>query len=100
MAKSPNKHGRMVLKNDYEAEYAAAREKAQTPEYQAVREQHPRIERKWAEMVRRHDVRHARYRGRLRVKIQALLTALVVNIKRIVHLLTDTPRDESALALG
>ena len=100
MAKSPKKVGRAVLKNDYEAEYAVARAKAQTPEYQAVRAQHPRIERKWAEMVRRHDVRHARYRGRLRVKIQALLTALVVNIKRIVHLLTDTPRDESALALG
>ncbi len=100
MAKSPHKHGRTVLKNDYEAEYATARAKAQTPEYQAVRVQHPRIERKWAELVRRHDLRHARYRGRLRVKIQALLSAIVVNIKRIVHLLTDTPRDESALALG
>ncbi len=100
MAKPPKKYGRAVLKNDYEAEYAAARAKAQTPEYRVVREQHPRIERKWAEMVRRHDVRHARYRGRLRVKIQALLTALVVNIKRIVHLLNDAPRDESALALG
>ena len=51
-------------------------------------------------MVRRHDLRHARYRGRLRVKIQALLTAAVVNIKRIVHLLNAIPRDESAAALG
>ncbi|MBI4673032.1 MAG: transposase [Chloroflexi bacterium] len=100
MANSPKKYGRAVLKNDYEAEDATARAKALTTEYQVVREQHPRIERKWAEMVRRHDMRHARYRGRLRVKIQALLTAVVVNIKRIVHLLTDTPRDESALALG
>jgi len=100
LAKLPKRHGRSVVKNDYEAEYAAARAKAQTPAYKAVRQQHPRIERKWAEMVRRHDMRHARYRGRLRVKIQALLTAVVVNIKRIVHLLTDTPRDESALAPG
>jgi len=34
-----------------------------------------------------HNGRHVRYRGRLRVKIQYLLTAVVVNCKRIVKLL-------------
>jgi transposase len=79
--------GRRVIKNDYEAEYAAAQAKAQTPAYAEVRRQHPAIERKLAELVRRHDLRHARYRGRRRVWYQGLLTGLVVNLKRLVRLL-------------
>src|SRR5207249_5454508 len=65
--------GRTVIKNDYTAEYQAARAKAQTPEYQAVRREHPRIERKLGELVRWHGARRARYRGRGRVRVQALL---------------------------
>jgi transposase len=84
---APDAKSRTVIKNDYEAEYAAAQAKAQTPEYAAVRRRHPAIERKLAELVRRHDLRHARYRGRVRVWYQGLLTALVVNLKRIVRLL-------------
>ncbi len=82
---------RTVTKNDYEAEYQAAQAKAQTPEYAAVRRRHPAIERKLAELVCRHDVRHARYRGRLRVLYQGLMTSLVVNLKRIVRLLWPLP---------
>jgi hypothetical protein len=79
--------GRTVTKNDYEAEYAAAQAKAQTPKYAEVRRAHPAIERKLAEMVCRHDLRHARHRGRARVWYQGLLTGLVVNLKRLVRLL-------------
>jgi transposase len=79
--------GRTVIKNDYEAQYRAAQQRAQTAAYQEVRREHPRIERKLAEMVRWHDGRRVRYRGRLRVKIQYLLTAVVINCKRIVKLL-------------
>lgn len=79
---------RTVIKNDYEAEYDAAKAKAQTPAYAKVRKQHPAIERKLSELVRRHDARHARYRGRWRVLYQQLLTSMVVNIKRIVRLLS------------
>ena len=53
----------------------------------AVRREHPRIERKLADLIRWHNGRRVRYRGRLRVKIQYLLTAVVVNCKRIVKLL-------------
>jgi transposase len=82
--------GRVVRKTDYQAEYRRAREKANTPEYQAVRAQHPKIERKLSELVRRHGIRRARYRGRWKVVSQALITATVTNIKRVVHLL-DAP---------
>jgi transposase len=79
--------GRTVIKNDYEAEYQAARAKAQTSRYQEVRAQHPRVERKLGEMVRWHDARHARYRGRAKVLIQMLLTGFVVNVKRMLKLI-------------
>jgi hypothetical protein len=83
--------GRTVTKNDYEADYAAAQAKAQTPEYAAVRRQHSAIERKLSELIRRHDARHARYRGQPKVLYQCLMTALVVNMKRIARLLLGPP---------
>jgi transposase len=88
----PRAKSRTVIKNDYEVEYAAAQAKAQTSAYAEVRKQHPAIERKLAELVCRHDLRHARYRGRLRVWYQGLLTGFVVNLKRIVRLLWSSPQ--------
>jgi transposase len=83
----PKARGRTVFKSDYEADLRAARAKAQTPEYVAVRREHPAIERKLAEMVRRHGARQARYWGQKRVLLQQLVTGWVVNIKRVVHML-------------
>jgi transposase len=85
--KPDTQRGRTVIKNDNEAQYQAARQRAQTAEYHAVRREHPRIERKLAELIRWHAGRRVRYRGRLRVKIQYVLTAIVVNCKRMVKLL-------------
>jgi len=82
-----DKHGRMVAINDYEAEYQAARTFAQTETYRSIRKQHPKIERKLAEIIRYHQGRRTRYRGTARVTVQYLLTTLVVNLKRIVKLL-------------
>ena len=50
-----SKRGRVVIKNDYEAEYLKVEAKAQTPEYQETRRTHPKIERKLGEMVRHHQ---------------------------------------------
>jgi hypothetical protein len=88
----PTAKSRTVIKNDYEAEYQAAQAKAQTPEFKTVRKEHPAIERKLSELVRRHDMRHARYRGLSKVLRQALLTGVAVNLKRIVRLRTPLPR--------
>jgi len=90
LVKLPAKHGRFVSKNDYQAEYEAARQLAQTEAYTQVRQQHPKVERKLAEMVRYHPGRRARYRGLARVKIQFLLIGLVVNVKRIVRLVRSS----------
>ena len=88
MKKLPGAKGRQVSTNDYATEYAAARAKAQTPEYREIRRLHRGIERKLGEMVRWHRARRARYRSQPRVLIQALLTGLVVNVKRVVQMLT------------
>jgi transposase len=83
----PKTCGRTVFKSDYESDLQAGRLKAQTPAYRQVRREHPAIERKLAELVRRHGARQARYWGQARVRIQELLTGWVVNIKRLVRLL-------------
>lgn len=88
--KPTNKSGRTVVKNDYEAEYTAARQFAQTEQYKELRKRHRRIERKLADMVRWHGGRRVRYWRRARVKIQYFLTAVAVNFKRLVKLI-DQP---------
>lgn len=87
MATLPKRKGRSVIKNDYQADYEAARQRATTEDYTAVRQQHPRIERKLADIVRYHGGRRSRYWGLERVKVQYLLTGMAVNIKRMVKLL-------------
>lgn len=90
------KRGRRVSKNDFQAQYKAAQERATTREYNQIRKEHPAIERKLNELVRWHDGRRVRYRGRLRAKAQYLILAVVVNCKRIVRLLSAAPTAQPA----
>jgi hypothetical protein len=92
MEKLPTARGRQVNKNDYDVEYQAAREFAQTQAYTQVRQLHPKIERKLAEIIRYHAGRRTRFRGSWQVAIQYLLTTLVVNLKRMVRLLFIQPQ--------
>jgi transposase len=91
-----NQSGRQVSQNDYQAQYEAARQRATTDEYQQIRKEHPAIERKLNELVRWHQGRRVRYRGRLRVQVQYLVLAVVVNCKRIVRLLSAAPSAQPA----
>jgi IS5 family transposase len=50
-----------------------------------------KIERKFGEAKRWHGFGRCRYLGLLRYGIQAFLTVLALNLKRIVYLLTGTP---------
>jgi transposase len=93
-----SKHGRVVYKNDYEADYRKVEEKAKTPEYRETRRTHRKIERKLGEMARHHNARRAIYRGLPKVLVQAIMTAFVVNVKRIVKLLAQKT-NEAASAL-
>lgn len=88
--------GRSVSKNDYEAEYRRARARAQTTQFKEVRREHPAVERKLNEVLNHHGGRRARYWGRAKVHVQQLMTAMVVNAKRMVTL-SGQLRAESAL---
>ena len=77
------------MKNEYEAEYRQVQTKAKTAEYAATRRDHPKIERKLGEAARHHGNRHARYRGLTNVRKQSFLTAMVVNVKRMLKLLSQ-----------
>ena len=79
--------GRTVCKSDYEAEFRRARQKATTPEYAAVRAEHPKVERKLGEMLNRYGGRHARYWGQDKVLIQELMAGFATNMQRMVRLL-------------
>jgi transposase len=90
LEKPASRKGRTVQINDYQAEYDKAAAKAKTPEYQQTRKIHPKVERKLNEVVRHHHGRRARYRGRYKVLVQAFLTTMTVNIKRIVKLIQNS----------
>ena len=92
--------GRSVIKNEHEAEYTKAKAKTKTAEYAATRKKHPRIERKLADLVRNHGARRAVYRGLWKVRIQAFMTALVVNVKRMIRLQQRSSRSVAAVAAG
>src|SRR5581483_1169643 len=84
-----SRRGRVVDINDYAAEYRKVEEKAKTPQYEQTRAEHRKVERKLGEVARHHDGRRARYWGQAKVRIQVVLTALVVNVKRMVKLLSE-----------
>jgi len=92
--------GRSVTKNDYEAEYQRARERAKTDEFAAVRREHPAVERKLNELLNHHGGRRARYWGRVKVHIQQLMTGFVVNTKRILTLVVALRAEPTAVPVA
>lgn len=81
--------GRSVTKNDYELEYAAARARAETPEYKAIRHEHPAIERKLGELTNRHCGRHAQYWGHQKLRLQETMACFAMNVKRVTKLMIE-----------
>ena len=82
--------GRTITLHFHEGVLQAARAAQRTPEQRrALRERlRPRakVERKFAQLMRRHGLRQARYLGRAKTEVQAVLTATMVDIKRITGL--------------
>ncbi len=60
----------------------------QTPEYQAGLKERYKIERKFGEAKRWHGFGRCQYLGLPRYGVQAFLTVLALNLKRIVQMLT------------
>jgi IS5 family transposase len=61
------------------------------PWYQPALDHRYQIERKFGEAKSYHGLRRCRYLGLLRYGIQAYLTAIALNLKRLVRVLTGVP---------
>jgi len=61
-----------------------------TPEYEQGLAERYKIERKFGEAKQGHGLARCRYVGLLRYGLQAILTAIALNVKRLVKLLTGT----------
>jgi len=91
--------GRQVQLHFHEDVLLAARAQQKTPEQRrALRDRlRPRakVERKIAELLRRHGVRRGRYRGQRKTDLQAVIGATMVNTKRLGTLAaTDQERGQ------
>jgi transposase, IS5 family len=62
-----------------------------TPEYGQGQAERYKVERKFGEAKEGHGLRRCRYLGLLRYGVQAILTAITLNAKRLVKLLTGVP---------
>jgi IS5 family transposase len=70
-----------------------------SPAYRAGQKERYKVERKYGEAKENHGLRRCRYVGRLRYAIQAYLTAMVLNLKRMVKVLTGVSFKGEAVAM-
>jgi transposase len=90
--------GRSLTLHPYREALQARRAEAQT---EAFRERlHPRagVEGTISELTRAHEMRHARYRGQRKLRLQTYFTATAVNIKRAVRWLSAFPATSLSLS--
>ena len=93
--------GRQVQLHYHEDVLQQARAAQRTPEQRrALRDRlRPRakVERKIAELMRRHGLRQGRYIGLAKTGFQAVMTATMVDAKRLLTLVAAAPERERAL---
>jgi hypothetical protein len=93
--------GRQVQLHYHEAVLQQARAAQRTSEQRrALRERlRPRakVERKIAELMRRHGLRQGRYHGLVKTGFQAVMTATMVDAKRLLTLAAADPQRERAV---
>jgi transposase len=93
---------RIISIHRHEAALRHYRAVQETPEFKERYRTRPKVERKIADVVH-HGMRKARYVGSVKVELQLLMTAAVVNLKRLTVLIPGGSVSESrfraALAL-
>jgi len=70
----------------------------QTPQYQQGLKERYKVERKFGEAKQGHGLGRCRYLGRLGFAVQAFFTAIMLNLKRMVKLLTGVGFKTQAVA--
>lgn len=91
--------GRTLTLHFHEAVLQKAREEQKTPEFREKILRRPIVERKIAEL-KRQGLGKARYFGLLKAKLQAFLTAAVVNFKRVAKYLSKEREPCGACAVA
>jgi len=84
-----SRHGRSLTLNPYRAALEARRAEANTKAFQERLHLRAGIEATISELVRKHGLRDARYRGQAKIRLQAYFTAVAVNLKRLIPWLSQ-----------
>ncbi len=77
--------GRSMALHPYRRQLAERRREAQTEGFHQRMHRRAGVEGTISELVRAYRLRHARYRGRIKVRLQTLFTAVAANLKRVVR---------------
>jgi transposase len=94
--KSPQKP-RTVYFSDFHFDLKKGREHYRTDKYKEASKQRHKVERRHADQVKNHGLRHSRFIGLERTRIHGLMSAIASNIKRMAKLfLGKFPRGISA----
>ncbi|MBM4432306.1 MAG: transposase, partial [Chloroflexi bacterium] len=80
--------GRSLTLHPYRSVLLARRAEAITPAFQMRLHARAGIEATISELVRKHGLRSARYRGKAKVRLQAYFTATAANLKRAARWMT------------
>jgi transposase, IS5 family len=83
------KHRRGKARGHVKARYP---EYGERERYYRRKKKRARVEAKFNEMKNHHGMNQARYYGLAKMKLQALITAIVVDVKRMVTMITGRPR--------
>jgi transposase len=97
---APGKSGRSLEISPYYAQITARRAEMKTAEFKEDMKHRPAIEGTISEMVRKHGLRRARYRGKSKVRLQHLFIGAAVNLKRLARALAAQRRPKVTLATG
>jgi hypothetical protein len=92
-----SRQGRSLTLHPYRAALIARRQEAQTPQFLERLHLRAGIESTISEAVRGHGLRRARYRGKVKVRLQAYFTAAAMNLKRTIRWLTNPPVSEKLI---
>lgn len=89
--------GRSLTLHPYRQLLAERRAEAQSEDFRQKLHLRAGIEGTISELVRAHGLRHARYRGLPKTRLQACFTAIATNLKRVTRWLS-CPRPSNALS--
>jgi hypothetical protein len=97
---APGRSGRSLEIHPHCVEIWARRDEMQTQDFKEEMKHRPAIEGTLSEMVRKHGLRRARYRGKGKVRLQHLFTGAAVNLKRLSRALAARKQGTCPLATG